>query len=66
MFFLQLQFKGLGKTSSVALFFELLMSVYVKDLVCFYSKVLKWAHEEAAVSFSGPTARSIQMSLDDL
>lgn len=41
MFFLQLQFKGLGKTSSVALFFELLMSVYVKDLVCFYSKVLK-------------------------
>lgn len=22
-------------------FFELLMSVYVKDLVCFYSKVLK-------------------------
>jgi len=42
MFFLQLRFKGLGKTSSVGPFFsELLMSVYVKDLVCFYSKVLK-------------------------
>lgn len=58
--------KVLARRAVWPLFFELLMSVYVKDLVCFYSKVLKWAHEEAAVSFSGPTARSFQMSLDDL